>query len=547
MAQRIRWQMLIAAVSALLIMALLTALALSTTTASQPLTGGVYREALVNGPPQQLIPLLNEPLNDPSGRDLAALLFDGLMRVGPHGTPDYALAQNWQVDPTGTVYTCQLRQDVVWHDGIPFSADDVLFTIQSVQERDFPGDPALTAFWRDVLVERIDDDTLRFTLDAPFAPFFNAARLPILPAHLLSDVPVDQWPVSDFARQPVGTGPFRLIAWDDQSARLEANADYFVQSPFIDQIELLFFDDTQTALLALFDQQTIQAAGYIATNNLAESQLPRPPDMQVSQRPLDGYTVLTFNLESDLLEDQQVRQALAYGLDKDGLIERALQGQAMRLDTPILPGWMVHDPQLAWYAYLPEEAMALLETADMEAPVLPLITDTNPQHLAVARDIANQWGRIGVDVQITELDRDTLRQRLQQRDFVLALHSWARLSADPDIFELWHSSQANDGLNYAGLQDDAIDTALEEGRTRSDSQTRRLHYQQFEQRWIEVVPSIVLYQPIYAFVSSQTIGVPGVDTTDGTVSPLLIGTEDRYRQSYQWFVESSREINPTLP
>ena len=116
MARRIRWQIVIATFSGLLIVGLLSRVALMNTAVSSPLTGGTYVEAII-GVPSQPIPLLNDPLLDPAGRDLAALLFDGLTRIGIDGLPEPALAESWQVDPGGEVYIFNLRRDVTWHDG----------------------------------------------------------------------------------------------------------------------------------------------------------------------------------------------------------------------------------------------------------------------------------------------------------------------------------------------------------------------------------------------------------------------------------------------
>ncbi len=120
-------------------------------------------------------------------RDLAALVFEGLTRPGPNGVPEPALAERWTVDTSGTLWTFTLRPELRWHDGVPFTADDVVFTIRSVQSPDFPGDPALATFWRAVDVSTMDAFRVRFTLAQPYAPFLAATALPIVPRHLLSE------------------------------------------------------------------------------------------------------------------------------------------------------------------------------------------------------------------------------------------------------------------------------------------------------------------------------------------------------------------------
>lgn len=556
MARRIRWQIVVAAVASLLVVGLLGQLALSTTAVSQPLAGGTYIEG-VPGTPQQVIPLLNDPLTDPAGRDIGALVFDGLTRIGFDGLPTDGLAESWQTDQNGSVYIFRLREDVTWHDGEPFDADDVVFTIRAIRSPDFAGDPALVNFWSNVLVDRIDDYTVRFTLSAPFAPFPSVARVSMLPEHVLGDIPIGQWASSEFARQPVGTGPYQLTELDANRALLQANPDYFAGRPFINRMELRFIETPQAAVPLLTNGE-ILALGASTTTAPELAQVSLPATIQRLTLPMDGYTVLTMNLRDEPLDDVALRRALAHGLDKSTLVEQVLDGQVARVDSPILPGWWSFDPTLGWYEYDAEVAAQLLDDLDYERGddgirargllelSLPLITDNDPGRRAAAEEVARQWGALGVEVEVENLDSTELRERLIERDFVLALHGWARLGADPDVFQLWHSSQADDGPNYAGLRDDTIDELLEEGRTEQEFAARNESYAAFQRRWIELAPSIMLYQPLYVFSVNDTVGGIGFEQSELTSSNLLVGREDRYRHVRRWFINSAREIRGTL-
>ncbi len=554
MARRIRWQIVIATFSGLLIVGLLSRVALMNTAVSSPLTGGTYVEAVI-GVPSQPIPLLNDPLLDPAGRDLAALLFDGLTRIGIDGLPEPALAESWQVDPGGEVYIFNLRRDVTWHDGAPFTATDVIFTLQTIQKASFTGDAALANLWRNVLVDRLDDYTIRCTLSAPYAPFLSAVRVPIMPAHLLGNISIDQWSTSPYAQQLVGTGPYQLEELALDRAILTANDTYFQRRPFIDRIELRFIETPEAALSALA-RDDVQALGFSITPTLSQVALPRT--VRPMTVPLDGYTLVTFNLRNPPLDDQALRQALAGSLNKDTLIEQVLGGQVARIDTPILPGWWAYDPSVAWYDYDPAMAAQVLDeqgyVADADGMrmyegavlALPLITDSDPGRVATAEYLARQWTALGIQVEVEVLESAELRQRLRDHDFALALHSWSRLGADPDVFELWHSSQASSGLNYAGLRDETIDRVLVSARMELDLGARNSDYSTFQERWVQLVPAITLYQPLYTFATSEQLGGSGLDGRDIDSPLLLIGREDRYRNITRWFVESSRELRGTL-
>ncbi len=548
MARRIRLQIFIATVTSILVAGLLSWLALANTTISQPLVGGTYREAIV-GTPKNVFPLLN----DSFCCGVEALLFDGLTRLGVEGLPIPALAENWSVDPQGRKYIFHLRQNAKWHDGQPFTAADVVFTLQAIQKKDFPGDPSLSALWRNVLVNQVDAHTVQFTLNVPYAPFLTATRLPILPAHLLSKIPPSQWVTSEFAQKLIGTGPFKLRQLTQERASLEANLDYFAGRPFIDKVELDFIASPPAALAKL-QRQEVQAVSYDARPELNQKTLPK--NLQRLQIPLDEYTVLTFNLREAPLKEQKLRQALAQSLDKATLITQALGEQAVPLESPILPGWWAYDANVPSQPYNPPGAMETLANLGYQTATgdgkgkqlrLDLLVRKEAQQLAVAQEIARQWATIGVKVEVVPLESTALRQRLRDHKFVLALQSWTRLGPDPDLFELWHSNQAATGLNYAGLHDEQVDKLLASSHIMQDLASRKEDFSAFQQRWMELVPSLTLYQPLYTFVAADNLGGLSFATPGTASAELLVGREDRYRTVSHWFVQGSRELRSTLP
>jgi peptide/nickel transport system substrate-binding protein len=567
MARRIRWQILIATISSVLVLGLMGYLALSTVAVSQPLAGGTYVEGLT-ALPQQFNPLVGDAARDPSGADIQSLIFEGLMRTGSDGLPEPALAEALpKSSPDGTVYTFTLRPDLNWQDGVPITVDDVLFTLRAVQGRGFTGDPAVGALWRNVLIDKVGDRSVRCTLGAPFAPFLSRATFPILPAHLLRDIPPDQWGSAPFNRKPIGAGPYQLSELTGEHALLTANPGYYGGRPFIDSIEFRFFANAQAALAAL-SRGEIMGLGFLSTNELGQSNLPR--NVVRHAIPLDSYTVLTFNLRDGPLADQELRRALARGLDKDALIKQALGDQATRLDTPILPGWWADAQDVVWYPYDQQRAADALTSLGWTPAadgvrtkggiplLLPLITDSAPDRVAAAQDIARQWGAIGVKVEVQQLDSATLAKRLENRDFILALHGWQRLGPDPDVYSLWHSSQAARGDNYAGMHDDQIDELLTNARLDLDIPTRSASYAAFQQRWVDLAPSITLYQTLFVYATSRQLEGLGFDEAapdpsrsegspiDIASNHLLLGREDRFRNVARWFVRSAREIKGDL-
>jgi len=555
-ARRIRWQILIAVLSSALVLGLMGYLAVTNAAVPRPIAGGAYIEGIV-GAPRSFNPLLSDPARDPVAEDVRALLFDGLMRIGVDGLPEPALAQSWNVDDAGQVYTFTLRTDVTWHDGTPLTVDDALFTLRAIQNRGYAGDPTISAIWREVLVDKVGDRSIRCKLAAPFAPFLSLATFPILPAHLLGDRSPAEWLSAPFNLMPIGTGPYQLAEITGDHALLNANLRYFGGRPFIDSIELRFFTNTQSARNALARGE-IQGFGFVGTDEVPN--LPRGVVRHAI--PLDSAVLLGFNLRQGPLADQGLRRALAEGLDKDALIKQTLDGRVTRLDTPILPGWWAAVEHPDWYAAnLQRAGDALtslgytlgsdgLRSRDGQALTLPLITSNDPDRVAVANEIARQWGQLGVKVDVQPLDGDTLRQRLNEHNFTLALYGLQRLGPDPDVYELWYSAKADGGNNYSGLKDDEIDELLQNARRDRDIATRSPSYEAFQRRWVELAPSIALYQPLYIYAAIDQLSGLDLDQSGGPAdvanSQLLLGREARFRNVTRWFIRSAREIQGEL-
>lgn len=539
MVRRIRWQILIAVCTALIVSGLLGAFAVSSSATSQPLQGRVYVEGVV-GEVRQLNPLVQRPDTSQAERDLAALLFEGLTRIGPDGRAVPALAESWTVSQDGRIYTFRLRQDRIWHDGVPVTADDVLYTVRGVQNASFPGDPALPPLWRDVLVSKLDARSVRFELSTPFAPFPSIARLPILPAHLLRTLRPEQWPTAPFSQRPVGTGPLMLRALDAKQVLLVPFPGYSGPRPSLDHLLLRLYATPDSAVLDL-NRREVQGVATVAT---AGRRAPDPAaHTRRAQLPLGDYTLLAFNVQQQPLDDPQLRQALALAINRDLLITNVLGGQGQRLDTPILPGTWAAAPDVQLPAYRRSAAQQLLGQlgyvdangdgwleAGGQRFVLPLLIADTPEQETIAGEITRQLRAIGVGIEVRRVAPDALQLDLARHNFTLAVHSWSGVGADPDVYALWHSSRANGGTNYAGLRDPRIDQLLSDGRATSDEARRRAIYAEFQRRWVELIPSLPLYQSVLTYNLDQRLQLPSAPPA------LTLARAERFATLPDWQV-----------
>jgi len=351
---RMRLQVGITLLAVAILVVVVGYLAFSAATDPVPDYGGTYVEGVV-GNPKYINPLLSHSNN--VDQDLVALLFTGLTRPDGRGEIVPDLAERWEVTPDGIVYTFFLRQDVVWHDGAPFTADDVVFTFSTIQDPEFPGARMLYDMWRTVVIEKVDAHTVRFILREPHAPFLDHTTLGIIPVHILGGIPAGRLGESQFSVEPVGTGPFRLEEISAQRAVLASNASFYAGRPYLDRIELRFYQDDAAVYEARRNGE-VQGIARVLPQHLASVR--RDDDLTLHNAPLAGHNVVYLNLDRGAFQDPAVRQAMMWALDRQRLVDEILKGQGIVLHSPILPHSWAYDSNVPRYDYNVKRAISTL-------------------------------------------------------------------------------------------------------------------------------------------------------------------------------------------
>ena len=343
----LRWQILLAVLGFTLVAAILSFQVQSSSlcTTRVPSAGGVFAEGIV-GLPQYLNPLLHDP--NPVDRQLTSLIFDGLTTYDPEtGQLVPVLAQNWSVSEDGRTVRFNLRQDVQWQDGAPFTAADVAFTYGLMQDSAFPGSASLTELWQSVTINVVDDFTIEFVLSEPYAPFMDATTRGIMPAHLFSDAGINI-ATHPFNQAPIGTGPWMVNPgqnWQENGRlQLSPNPMYWRQGTQIPTLEFQFYADDQAVVAALQDGR-IQAISQVSNDLLPQVAAIEGIRLFTAESP--RYTELLFNMRETAVPVMQAvegRQALAYALDRQALINQALNGQGLLFEGPYLPNNWAYNP-----------------------------------------------------------------------------------------------------------------------------------------------------------------------------------------------------------
>ncbi len=512
--RHIRWQAIIAATGIAMTLAFLGFLSFSRTTVTVPDTGGIYSEA-VAGRPQFINPLLAQ--YNQVDQDLTALIFNGLTRSNGQGDLQPDLAKSWLISDDGLVYVFKLRQDVRWQDGRPFTAADVLFTISLMQDPEFPGVPYLHSLWQTVTVEKLDDFTVRFTLPEPNPSFADFTTIGILPEHLLKDMPARDLLNHPFNLQPIGTGPFMLAEVNAEFARLTVNPYFTGPKPRLAQLELRFYPSYQETITA-YQNGEVLGIGYIPPQLIPTVRDIESLNLYTAR--LSGYEIIYLNLQdaqgSPFFQEVEVRQALLQALDRQAIIDQALNGQGLVANGPIRPWNWAYNAAVPPTKYDPEQAKALLEQAgwidndgdgirekDGVRLAFNLLSGDEPDRIAVAEIVREQWRQIGV-LATVEVVGAGLAEQLTQHNFQAAL-AQVFLPGDPDPYPLWHLSQVEGGQNYAGWNNDEASMLLEAARAVTNRGQRNDYYFKFQELFAQEVPSLILFYPVHTYGISQEV------------------------------------------
>ena len=514
-----------------------------------PAHGGTYTEGIV-GTPRFINPLLAISSAD---RDLAALVYAGLLKTAPDGSLTPALASGYDVSADGTVYTVYIRPDARFQDHTPVTADDIVFTVSKAQ------DPALKsplrANWQGIAASVIDSHTVRFILPKPYAPFTENLTLGILPKHLWQNVNASEFPFSTLNEQPVGAGPYQIdsVAHDASGLpsiyKLSAFADYELGEPYITNITLRCYANEDTMVAALRSGE-VMGGGGISPANLA-----RIKGMHIVSISLNRVFGVFFNQNQNaVLRDRAVRAALNAAVDKQALVNSVLSGYAEPLNNPIPPAMLQTNTgagtarsgaaniaaaraqlQADGWQTGADGMMQKTAVVGKQTQTQPLAftvsTGNIPELVTVANYLKQIWAQAGAQVTIAVYEPGDLSENAIRPRKYDALLFGEVIGRGLDLFAFWDSSQRNDpGLNIALYANTTVDTLLEKVRNAPNDANRTAWYNAIDQQITADVPAVFLYAPEYVYVLPNTI--------HGTTFGVMEDPSDRFATIDQWYMRT---------
>lgn len=476
----------------------------------------------LSGEPSLLNPLLS---TDTSSSSVEGMIFEGLIDVDRDLNYRPLLAERWLTTDQGKTWRFYLKQNVLWHDGKPFTADDVVFTFNKLL------DPKTNTVRRSsyvingqpIKIKKLNDHLLEIKLPEVFAPFELAMTMQIIPEHIYKNEDINR---SKFNRAPIGTGPFKFKEWRSGSHIIvERNVNYHRGTALLEKIIFRIIPDTNTQLAALRRGEI----DYCGVPPKDHKKLKNNKKLNIYTYDQLFYTYLGLNLANPYFKDKRIRQALAYAINKKQLIKTLFGDLARPAYCPSSPVSWAYTDKIMKFEYSPKKAKELLRSAGFNPNELGVLQkDGQPLKFTLlisqgSRDgqraavIIQQYLKdIGIQMEIQVLEWSALLKKINAiqdpKDFDAVLIGWS-LGVDPDAYSLWHSSEYPAGFNFIRYTNPQVDQLCIAGRRTTDKLKRKQIYQKLWPLIAEDQPYIFLWYPRSITAVSKKIG--GHDTNPG--------------------------------
>ena len=482
----------------------------------RPVPGGIYTEGVIGNFTDA------NPLYATGAADTAVsrLVFSGLFKYDSHNRLVGDLAQSYNLLGTQqTRYIVHLKHGLKWQDGKPLTADDVVFTYQTIQNLD--AQSPLYSSWNGIKVTKQDNYTVVFDLPNALSDFPYSMTNGIIPYHLLSKTTPADLRSAPFNTQPVGTGPFEWKFIEvtgnsttnrQQRISLAAFDGYAGGRAKHDGFNLITYND-ENQMMAAFNAKQISAMSGLDT---IPASLKNDKSVQIHVTPLTTAVMVFFKTTEAPFTDKSIRQALVLAVDRSQL-QGLFDSPVELVDSPLLKDQLGYNKKYAEPAFNLAAAKKILAADGWTAGsngvlskngqplTFTLTAPDTPDYTKTAQFLQAEWQQIGVKLQVNYYENEDLQTSVVADHNYQALLDGISIGVDPDVFAYWDSSQAPitsaGHLNLSEYNSPDADRAVEAGRTRSDPKVRTFKYAQFQSQWRKDLPALALYQPNYLYIT----------------------------------------------
>ncbi len=401
------------------------------------------------------------------------------------------LADSWKISDDKLVYTFFIKKGIKWHDGVPFTARDVVFSYRKIMDTSVDS-PHLRSYYKDIKkVETLDNYTVRFTYARPyFLALEFCGGMPIVPEHIFKNGDFNTNPAG---RHPIGTGPYRFLKWDTgKEIILGRNEDYWGKKPHIKRIVFKLISDPTVGLQVL-KRGEIDLTGLTAIQWFRQTSSRRfEKNFNKLSYFTPNYSFIAWNMKRPFFSDKRVRTAMAYLVNRKLILEKILYNLGEVVTNPFYINSPEYDHSIEPYPYSPDKAKQLLDEAgwiDHDGDgirdndgvkfefefLIPSGSVTGEQISTILKE---ELKRVGIEMNIRRLEWAVFTKQLEERKFDAVTLSWA-MGVEDDPYQVWHSSQTEKGSNFVGFKNKEADQLIEQARTEFDREKRIELYRRF--------------------------------------------------------------------
>lgn len=460
-------------------------------------------------------------------------LYDRLLDINPQtGELQPALAQSWSVSPDGTSYWFTLQHDVQFHQTEYFSptraltAEDIVFTFNRIMQTDHPfhfqGGGNYPFFqsvdWAGLVnsVTAESDHVVRFELSRPDSSFLSNIATDFA-AILSAEYGANLLKLGQLSRidsHPIGTGPFRFREYQkDVLIRYYRHKNYWRTLAKPEQLVFDIVPDNARRMAKLFTHE----CDVVAFPRIAELGLiSKRPDVDVQESTSMNIGFWAFNTQKPPFDNVKVRQALAYAINRDAILQAVYFGHATAANSVLPPTSWAYNPDLPVQTYDPVHAKALLTAAgypqgfSMDIWAMPVQRLYNPNALKMAELMQADLAQVGIKASIVTYEWNSFRRKLRANEHDSVLIGWSADNADPDNFfrPLLSCSAAQTGSNRANWCDENFDRLISQALLTADQKQRRSFYMAAQQYLAEQMPLLsIAHSQRFQAISSEIKGV----------------------------------------
>ncbi|WP_255592438.1 ABC transporter substrate-binding protein [Bordetella sp. BOR01] len=465
------------------------AAALIGATGAGPMAGAQTQGGTLHAVAQPEPPVVMIAVNQQTSTTyVASKMFESLLTYSFDLKPVPSLAKSWKISDDGLVYTFYLQPGVKWHDGKPFTADDVVFSVDKFLRKVHPRSRGVINTFIESITA-IDDLTVEFKLKQPFSPFlamFTNDSMPIVPKHLYDGTDYLSNPAN---QAPVGTGPFKFQEWKKGShIVLVRNPDYWRKGqPYLDKIVFHVIPDAASRAVA-FENNVVQVMRSLDVDNVDVKRLGAMPGVDSSSQGwemLSPQAFMVMNQRKPPFDNVKVRQAVMHAINRDFIVKNIFFGLARVATGPVSSTTPFYDKDVPAFDYNPEKAKALIEESGVDVAATPIKLLASGSTYGSAWDRLDEYLRqsleqVGFEVEIDPVDNAGWVQHLSNFDFDLALN-WTAQYGDPGlgVSRLFLSSNIVKGspfVNNEGYRNPRVDELLNQAAAEVSPAARQKLY-----------------------------------------------------------------------